>query len=118
MIVFGDFNLPMVTWSPCPVSNILIPSSINRFHNFFDLLSDINLSQINNVHNVYNKMLDLVFSNVSEISIVKVDPFVIPEDIYHPTLLISLDTDYVRPVVEVCTSRTFNFKKCNVTDLR
>lgn len=63
-------------------------------------------------------MLDLVFSNVSEISIVKVDPFVIPEDIYHPTLLISLDTDYVRPVVEVCTSRTFNFKKCNVTDLR
>uniref|UniRef100_A0A1A9V7W0 Uncharacterized protein n=1 Tax=Glossina austeni TaxID=7395 RepID=A0A1A9V7W0_GLOAU len=38
-----------------------------------------------------NKILDLIFTNIPDISVCRTDPFVIPEDVYHPTTSLSLD---------------------------
>ncbi|XP_075150875.1 uncharacterized protein LOC142224983 [Haematobia irritans] len=51
------------------------------------------IGDLNSVTNYFGRFLDLIFSNVSDINVSRVDPFVTPEDVYHPTLALSLNVN-------------------------
>lgn len=91
IIVCGDFNIPEVSWFRCPDRGFMVPTCFGRLGQFFDRLSEFGLLQLNSVYNISNRLLDLVYSNVSDMAVHRVLPFVFPEDSYHPTLTVNVD---------------------------
>ena len=82
-------------------------------------LCDLNLYQINSVKNSLGKILDLAFVNITQhFDIFRIPPICTPEDIYHPTLYISMTHSYV---IEESQSDSFktvlNYKKTNFRKL-
>ncbi|XP_075150870.1 uncharacterized protein LOC142224978 [Haematobia irritans] len=92
ILVFGDFNVPSLRWLNS-VDDTLVPTNLGIFKDFFDVISELCLVQLNSVTNYFGRFLDLIFSNVSDINVSRVDPFVTPEDVYHPTLALSLNVN-------------------------
>ena len=121
LICMGDFNLPGVAW--IPGDNILdyVPSTYPIvFDAFWDKIFELCLYQVNDVLNVKEKLLDLVFSSTLNISIFRGSPYVIPEDIYHPTLTVNLElknnSSNTTPAKTSIIRR--NFAKTNIVQLR
>ena len=120
ILILGDFNMPSIRWLPMPDSEALIPlpSEMNSTQYTFDVINslcDLNLYQINSVKNSLGKILDLAFVNITQhFDIFRIPPICTPEDIYHPTLYISMTHSYV---IEESQSDSFktvlNYKKTN-----
>jgi len=80
----GDFNLPDISWSPFTDSLV---STLLSDHDFVDGLLKLSLQQVSFICNSLNRQLDLVFVlDPSEVTVSRIDPLVVPEDRYHPTL--------------------------------
>lgn len=79
VFVFGDFNLPSISWSYPPDSYNLVSIKSNDFLNG---ISDLCLYQINNIYNVNGKLLDLVFVNdLNDFTIMRSCPITKPETV-------------------------------------
>lgn len=119
-IVCGDLNIPSVSWIHCPERGNMAPTCSGKMKDFFDNMSSLGLMQFNDVFNESNRLLDLVFSNIGEVSLLRVAPFVFPEDKYHPTLLLKLDVgiDDNANLPYMPVSQSFNFSRTNFNSLR
>jgi len=113
----GDFNLPDISWSP---STDLLVSTPLSVHDFVDGLLELSLQQVSFIRNSLHRQLDLVFVLVpSEITVSRIDPLVVPEDRYHPTLELKIClpcVDTLSPLLSPTKSRCFrkpDFNKLN-----
>jgi len=108
LIVLGDFNLPDISWSPSTDSLVSTPLSD---HDFVDGLLELLLRQVSFIHNSLNRQLDLVFVlDPSEVTVSRIDPIVVPEDQYHPTLELTNClpcVDTLSPLLSPTKSRCF-----------
>jgi len=88
LIVLGDFNTPDISWSPFTESLVSTPLSD---HDFVDSLLKLSLQQVSFIRNSLNRQLDLVFVlALSEVTVSRIDPLVVPEARYHPTLELTI----------------------------
>jgi len=70
-----------------PLSTDSLVSTPLSDHDFDDGLCELSLQQVCFIRNSLNRQLDLVFVlDPSEVTISRIDPLVVPEDQYHPTL--------------------------------
>lgn len=82
---------------------------------------DLCLYQINHIRNKKDKLLDLVFSTSLSISINSHHPFVLPEDLYHPTVMVTLNilnSDVPNDNTSNTLSKIYNFSRTNFNVLR
>jgi len=110
--VLGDFYLPDISWSPPTDSLVAIPLSV---HDFVGGLLELSLRQVSIIRNSLNGQLDLVFvSDSSEVTVSRIDALVVPEDRYHPTLVLTNClpcVDTLSPLVPQTKMRCF--RKCD-----
>lgn len=93
VLVFGDFNMPNVTWKiDDDFESILYPSNMTYFQeNLLQSLFCADLSQMNHYENYMGRLLDLVFANEpDQISIFEADLPMIKVDLPHNPLEIFL----------------------------
>lgn len=113
IFVFGDFNLPSITWKYLTEDNYFVQTrQSSYFDEFFNILYDMSLFQINGIPNKFSKVLDLIFVNdVSDCFIRRSSPITIPEDCYHPTieLLYSTPSETITPSL-IRNEKVFSFK--------
>lgn len=112
LLIVGDFNIP--EYVKCLNNTSCVSTKFTLLDNFCNFFS---LSQYNHVLNTSNRLLDLALCN-SKCSIVRAADVLIPEDHYHPALLINL-TAVPNGVgsFPLLSSSNFNFKKANFPDL-
>ena len=78
-------------------------------------MSELSLSLLNLIPNEFDKCLDLIYVDTSsKCSVIHKDPFVLPEDSYHPALKISVEIignvrDSNHQTTSFCTR--YNFAK-------
>jgi len=89
-ILLGDFNLPSLDWSLYSLP-LICNSQIDSY--FVSMLSHYNFNQFNLVRNHNITILDLALSNVHITVTNDPDPL-LPIDIHHPALNISLNCDH------------------------
>lgn len=121
LICMGDFNLPGVSWISGENIVDYVPSSYPiGFDAFWDIIFESCLYEVNDILNIKDRLLDLVFSSSLNISISRVSPFVLPEDSYHPTLLINLELKTSSPKFLSTNAliKRRNFGKTNLIELR
>ncbi|CAG4961896.1 unnamed protein product [Colias eurytheme] len=84
IIVLGDFNL-----HSCPLS-------VTQYYEYF--LAYCKFAQSNKVPNCMNRQLDLVLSSSSrgEVLVVASDEALVPVDVYHPPLVVSVSSSLER----------------------
>jgi len=115
-IVLGDFNLPDISWSLSTDS--LVSTSLSD-HDFVDGLLELSLQQVSVIRNSLNRQLDLVFVlDPSEVTVSRIDPLVVPEDQYHPTLELTIclpSVDTLSPSLSPNKCRCF--RKCDFSKL-
>ena len=117
ILVLGDFNTPEVSWFYDSNAGSLLPFHIGRFEEFFNSIYSLCLNQFNKIFNCNDKLLDLVFCNTSEFSLCRVDPFVNPEDRYHPSLKISLNFSQQPSLTNEDAVYEFDFKHADIKSL-
>lgn len=105
VIFLGDFNAPNFIFdnSTCTKSTML--------HNLCHMLD---LQQSNNILNINNKLLDLVFASVNvRTSVSTTNQVLVPEDMYHPALEVTIDIDTCvqPPNFPSATSSRFDFHR-------
>lgn len=102
ILVFGDFNLPFLTWKFIPDACCYFPINTNNFADeFLNNLSDMCLLQKNYIFNDYNRLLDLVFTNEpADCTITRHTPISSPEDKYHPTIEVMCNFELNIPTKE------------------
>lgn len=121
VFVFGDFNLPYLSWKFLPDSLCYSPININNFiEEFLNNISDLCLFQINGVFNDSKKLLDLVFVNEpKDCTLTRHHPITRPEDRHHPTIEVSCNYPFsVKPNKKLNNIKDYCFKKTNYSDLR
>lgn len=114
--IFGDFNLPGISWHESDDSNCLCPS---RSCEFLDCMLCLPVLQVNYVKNANERLLDLIFVDpLCDVSVTRTTPFTLPEDSHHPTLELTLrfscyesTSSTVRPLP------FFNFRSANYEGL-
>lgn len=117
LAVFGDFNLPSISWNKCSDSNKMVPVLKGCVNEFIESLFDSGLSQINNLFNSCGKLLDLIFVNQpSDISLQSSHPVTYPEDHYHPTVQLKILLPSTVPKSNI-NSKTFCFNKTDYQKL-
>lgn len=95
-IIIGDFNMPLISWTPSGDCISLTPSNLQGSHqfNFIDTINTCNLLQYNSLFNTsHGRLLDLVFSN-SDVSVRACDFPLVTEDHHHPAVV--TDVDFVQ----------------------
>jgi len=116
LIVLGDFNLPDISWSPS--NNSLVSTPLSD-HDFVDGLLEWSLQQVSFIRNSLNRQLDLVtVLDPSLVTVSGIDPLVVPEDWYHPTLELTIclpSVDTLSPLLSPTKSRCF--RKCDFNKL-
>lgn len=121
IFVFGDFNLPRITWEFSTEHNYYLPTQSDDIGDeIFNHITDLYLHQINGNCNVYGKLLDLVFVNEPNECIVnRIDPVTLPEDRYHPTIEIcyNLFTNNIVSENSGNNDKVYCFNRANYTEL-
>jgi len=114
ILVFGDFNLPDISW--VPHSNYLLPiASLSVVgSNFVDAMASFDLKQINNIFNIRNRLLDLIFAtgNFFELNffIEECSDCLVKNDEHHKSILLDINVsvkEFLKPLESVC----FDFKR-------
>jgi hypothetical protein len=105
VLLVGDYNLPKLQWHATSIGFFPNMLNLNNLESeFLSKLSFLNLSQFNNVHNSTGSLLDLVLSDLNNLSVNKSVNPLIPCDIYHPGLLISIPIVISEPIeYNLCT---------------
>jgi len=102
-----------------PLSTDSLVSTPLSDHDFDDGLCELSLQQVCFIRNSLNRQLDLVFVlDPSEVTISRIDPLVVPEDQYHPTLELTIClpcVDTLSPLLSPTKSRCF--RKCDFSKL-
>lgn len=112
VIVLGDFNMPLVSWSPSGDASSLIPGNLQGAHqiDLIDSLNTCNLLQYNSILNKsHGRLLDLIFSN-NDVAVRACDYPLVPEDPHHPCLSISAE------FVQLHTIKPLSYTKFNYHD--
>lgn len=120
IFVFGDFNLPFVTWNFLSDSHCYFPINTNNFiDEFLNNLSDACLFQVNGIKNDYNRLLDLVFVNEpADCTITRHRPISSPEDHYHPTIELTCNFQFkINEKVNKTKVKEYCFKKTDYDNL-
>ena len=109
VILVGDFNVPEYR------NSLETGNSLGNTVPLLHLLETLELSQLNNILNAHNRLLDLVASNMS-CTVTRSDEYLVPEDQYHPTLLINVNNiagrqSYIKGVVP---TDSYNFRNVNI----
>lgn len=90
IIIFGDFNMPHVSWTLDNKDGIsYIPTNLHGQHQFdlIDGLNMCNLLQYNSlVNDSHGRLLDLIFSN-NDVLVSCCDTPLVPEDPHHRSLV-------------------------------
>lgn len=121
IIVFGDFNLPQVSWHFSDNDDCLAPScssSAQHVTNFLDSMHSAGLVQLSAVTNSSGKNLDLVFaSNPNETSISRCSSPLVAESTHHPALhaIVNFFSHSVPSNLGFCNQ--FNFKQADFSIL-
>lgn len=121
-LLFGDFNLPDVSWNfastgyAYPEASESISSSLN----FLDGMSLLNMKQLNVTKNCLNRILDLFFVNDEALpmcTLMEPHEALVPVDPMHPPLLTSLQ--YTAPIKfsDQDVVRMFDFAKTDFVSL-
>ena len=120
ILIFGDFNIPNIKWTPHDEENFLIPvDDLNELESLFiDSLNSCFLQQISTIKNHQSKQLDLVFATDWD-NIVPIESSfpLVAIDVYHPPLGFSLCVDTPVNDKKMTTSMNFNFNKTNFNGL-
>lgn len=113
--LFGDYNLPDITWVPCDNNEISGTfysngTSIASRHleNFISLL---NASQFNHFRNCKGRILDLIISN-DRCCVQVPSSILLPQDNYHPPLCATIP---YKPILLLPRDKItrFNFHKAD-----
>lgn len=118
LIILGDFNLSEIQW--CRDSdNFLIPLNYTSEQSL-DLVNSMQfggLNQLNYITNHRQQILDLVLSNESpnSVSVQRGFPFV-DEDVYHPTLSITL-SHRIKLMKSNESYKRLNFRRANYAQI-
>lgn len=118
--IFGDFNLPQISWHFSSEDGYFIPSISDELCDaLYNNVAGFCFYQINGIKNVFGKLLDLVFVNEPKVcSINRSEPLTLPEDLYHPTIEISCNIPNVLPDTNSTRkAKQFCFKRANYNDL-
>jgi len=86
------------------VDILFVPTSS---HEFVNSILDLSLYQINKIRNCINRLLDHIFVS-AVIDVSKIDPLVLPEDSFHPTLEMILDIQGLEQAVLPKTASKYN----------
>lgn len=95
-LMFGDYNLPKVTWeisdlACCPIFKATTTLRERVCASILaDTLSFLNLTQINQIVNENNSLLDLIFSEAGSHSVSFAPDAIVSADTYHPPLILCL----------------------------
>ncbi|XP_070069982.1 uncharacterized protein [Drosophila takahashii] len=109
LIILGDFNIPQLSWLPYDDLAALVPSDQN---DFLDGLIALSLGQVNSIPNQNGRFLDLIFvSDFCDTTITRCTPLSSPEDPYHPTLQININSVVQFPNTSEKAIRTRCFRK-------
>ena len=84
-------------------------------------MCDLGVFQVNGVWKTMGRILDVVFlEDLSIASLFCIDPLSVPEDIYHPSLLLCIEIDLCLPPIidrPVGSGRRFNFHRTDFSRL-
>ena len=97
VIVFGDFNLARITWTPDADNCIIMnPSNVNcvKCNVLLNIMSDLGLFQLSNVTNNFGNVLDLVFSSIiDDISLNRASHVIKKDSVAHKALEVNFMID-------------------------
>lgn len=121
IFVFGDFNLPTISWTFLSDNFYYVPIKVNDWIDEFLInLSELCLFQINGICNDTGKLLDLIFVNEpADCALERTFPITKPEDRYHPTIEVSCNL----PMLSQCKrienngKKKYFFQRANFDDL-
>ena len=115
ILLIGDFNLSEVTGSDFGFLDHT--QTYRDLRNFAEIYQ---LNSINDVQNMHGKTLDLAFTNIPNVDLThELNPLV-PEDSYHPALLVEFKCNIRRTEkldLTMSREKTYNFSKANFIQL-
>ncbi|XP_037899282.1 uncharacterized protein LOC119643853 [Glossina fuscipes] len=118
ILVLGDFNLPFVSWCCDEDFGYYTPVSYPLLYtDIFEEIYELCLFQNNSIVNNNGRLLDSIFFNYSNVSVTRVDPYILPEDIHHPTLGINLGILQTIQVLNKTCNKRHTFRKTNYNKL-
>lgn len=119
IMVVGDFNMPLISWSYSFDDGHFIPLNSRdnlNYIEFLNILLDLSLYQLNGIYNKNQRLLDLVFvSECVDITLHRSHPITLPEDGHHPTIEIniSIPTQSTTKPPSNVNRKVFCYKKTN-----
>lgn len=116
-LVFGDFNLPRLTWMKCDdVENYLIPINVTSEVEscLVDNLMMESLMEVNHIINDHGNLLDLIFTDMFDRVSIRLAEFYLlpPQFRYHPAIEILVKIDNQVAVIE-SNEYYYDFKNSN-----
>ena len=106
IVIFGDFNLPVLFGDEMKSS----------YHEILPFVKFYNLTQHNNIFNNYNRMLDFVFYS-DQCDVSKPSEILCKEDLHHPALELNIKKPNHKSKMINNVSNQYNFKKANFVSL-
>lgn len=110
-IILGDFNLPCIEWIYDSDKCTAISHEGRLANELLNTLHLTGLSQTNYIRNNYGRILDLALTNLPNTSVKRV-PGIVEEDLYHPALLLNLESANIKFMKSKKTAK-LNFFKAN-----
>lgn len=115
--LFGDFNLPNITWVRDDESGaFMLPLNVRLDYEscVIDDLYSLDMLQVNDVCNDQGRLLDLVFTNAYENATIHESSVpLLPNERFHKSLELSVDVKLNRKQTERHTSFSFDFRHTN-----
>jgi len=108
ILCLGDFNIPQILHS-----NFDLSHATKKCCNLYNFMSLFNLESFNNIRNVNGRTLDLVLTNIIDVTVVREEHPLVPEDKHHPALLCSFPHNQSKKEKLENNITGFNFRKAN-----
>lgn len=104
LIIIGDFNIPTYVQASSSCENLNVLKSFLAFNN---------LSQSNHIKNNNDVILDLVICSFDNVCVTEANESLLPIDIQHPCLGISLETKHPFKSCKLVSTTKYNFRKAD-----
>ncbi|KAG7303291.1 hypothetical protein JYU34_011770 [Plutella xylostella] len=112
-LIIGDFNLPLINWTPDMSSPLQCHCEKSRsLYDFFHLS---NLRNLNSVLNTNNRILDLVISDIDNGIVINRSVPISREDVHHPPLEIlftNKENTLQNAIIEKICFRKTKYEEC------